>query len=344
MTSSAAPQGRRAGAFVLALLLAACAVPTARASGEVLTPELAVALRACLRKVNVGRTADVLGMSRVPLARDCPALAAQLGSRPLPGMRSRRLDDDGSMSLRQLGDLVRLVESAAEPRAFTGQLSSRRLALIIDALDPAARGELSTRARLARWWRSVVGEFDPLRRTQRDRSQRIAWPLGLWSTVSWVAASTAALLVLTVLVQEVRAALAVRYGGRRTSVRTVRRREPTPDLDAIDALPPRERAGALLGAVAARLHSRGALAPPDPLTPREVGEGARLPDAERDGLRLIAEVGETGAYGRHEPSPQSLVAARAVALRWLASGDALARLRAWRRAGPAVADGGGGGP
>lgn len=319
----------RAGGPVLASMALALVVgfgaPAQAAPEAALTPGLATELRACLRKAGAVHPADAFGTARVAVRGLCPELAARLDASPLPGVRGRWLADDGSMSLRQLGDLVRLVEAATAPPTFAGQLSSPRLALILDSLDPDARGELSTRARLARWWRSVVGEFDPSQRRQRDGKRRIAWPLGLWSTVSWVAAATAALLVVSVLVQEIRAALALRFRGRRAPVSVVRRAERPADLAAIDALPPRERAGALLAAVAARLHARGALAPPDPMTPREVGGGARLPEAERDGLRLIAAVGEAGAYGRQEPTRDALAAARAAAMRWLGGGRRGAR-------------------
>lgn len=308
--------------------------PSAITPLPVLTDDLARQLRACLRTLRAAQQADVFGMTQVSIAKTCPTLAARLEAQPLPGARGRSLDGDDTITLRQLGDLMRLVEAAAEPRSSMGlPLSSARLALIVGSLDPAARGELSTRARLARWWRAVVGEFDPLRREQRKDSRRVVWPLGFWSTVSWVAFATAALLVVTVLVQEIRAALALRVRGRRSVVREARRSEPPPDLAAIDALPPRARAGALLRAVAARLHARGALVSPDPLTPREVDGRARLPEAEREGLRTVATVGEIGAYGRDEPPPEALAAARAAAVRWLVRGDALDRLRDWRRGG-----------
>jgi len=349
--SPAAPLARRARRAAVAALLPTtvlwitavqpvdaqpASVPPATvrsATAAMDAPVLAVELRACVRAVDTSATADGFGMRRVDLARTCPALAARLAAQPLPGMRGRWPADDGSVSLRQLVDLMQLAEAAAEPRRYVGQLSSVRLGMIIDSLDPAARGELSTRARLARWWRALVGEFDPTDRTQRSERRRIAWPLGFWSTVSWVSFGIAVLLVVTVLVQEIRAALGLRMRGRRTVVRAPRRRDAPPDLAAIDALPPRQRAGALLRAVAERLHVRGALARPDPLTPREVGSAARLPADERAGLQLIAAAGEAGAYGRDEPPAAMLAAARAAAVRWLERGDALARLRAWRRAG-----------
>lgn len=347
--SPAAPRARRASwaAMVLLPLTAAVqpaaaqpsalrsAAGSAAATAEVITTALAAELRACVRAVDASAAADGFGTRRVDLSRSCPTLAARLAAQPLPGMRGRASAGDGSVSQRQLVDLMQLAESATEPSRYVGQLSSVRLGMIIDALDPAARGELSTRARLARWWRALVGEFDPTDRTQRSERRRIAWPLGFWSTVSWVSFGIAALLVVTVLVQELRAALGMRMQGRRAAVRAPRRRDPLPDLAAIDALPPRQRAGALLRAVAERLHARGALAKPDPLTPREVGRAARLPADERAGLQLIAAAGETGAFGREEPAPATLAAARAAAARWLERGDALARLRAWRRAGGA---------
>lgn len=330
MTSGPVPARHALRTACIALLVVPpCA--GAEVTAPMLSAQAAAELRACVRIVEAGNPEDRLGLRRVDLPRVCPAVAARFAAPPLPGMRGRGPAEDGTVMLRQLVDLMRLAEATADPQRYAGQLSSVRLGIIIDALDPAARGELSTRARVARWWRAMVGDFDPTARSQRSERRRIAWPLGFWSTVSWVSFAIAALLVLTVLVQEIRAALALRMRGRRAVTYAPRRRDPPADLAAIDALPPRERAGALLRAVAQRLHLRGALARPEPLTPREVLRAARLPTEEIDGLRLIAAVGEAGAYGRDEPAVAKLAAARAVAARWLERGDGLARLRAWRR-------------
>jgi len=210
-------------------------------------------------------------------------------------------------------------------------LSSLRLQSIIESLDPAARGELSTRTRLARWWRSLVGEFDPTQRNQEQRRRRVQWPLGLWSTVSWVAFATAALLVASVLVQEIRAALALRMSRRRREPRRTARRTAPVDLAALDALPPRERAGAMLRAVASRLHEAGTIVTPDPLTPREVQGGARLSAMDREALAVVTGTAEIGAFGRDEPTPSALAQARQAAARWLATGAA--RRWSWPRAG-----------
>jgi hypothetical protein len=163
----------------------------------------------------------------------------------------------------------------------------------------------------------VIGEFDPRERQQRRSGPRIQWPLGFWSTVSWFAFGTAALLIVTVLVQEIRAAL----GPRTVKARPRRERsssvKPEVDLAAIAALPPRRRAGELLRVVAARLHLRGALPPPSPLTPREIDQLAQLPAAQRDDLALIVAAGESGAYGRRPPDEGTLAAASAAAAKWL---------------------------
>lgn len=306
------------------LVLSSAMLPAAGAAdaddADALTPQLAAQLRACLREARRQGGDDALGLRMVRVAADCPALAARLGSRPLPGMRGRWFDEDGSMTLRQLGDLQRLVEAAAEPRPFVGQLSSPRLAAIIETLDPAARGELSTRARLARWWRAVVGEFDPTKREAGQRRRRIEWPLGFWSSVSWAAFATAVLLVATVLVQEIRAALALRPDRRRRMVRRAPQAATRVDMESIDRLPPRERAGALLRAVSLRLHESGALPTPDPLTPREVEADARLPGREREDLAAVTRAAELGAFGRDAPTASMLAQARRAALRWVAAG------------------------
>jgi hypothetical protein len=298
---------------------------------DALTPQFASQLRLCLRATRAAGAGEQLGLQRVNLAVACPGVAVRLGAGPLPGMRGRWLGEDGSMSLRQLGDLLRLVEAAAEPKPFVGQLSSLRLQAIIESLDPAARGELSTRMRLARWWRSLIGEFDPTQRGQEQRRRRVEWPLGLWSSVSWIAFATAALLVASVLVQEIRAALALRMSRRRREPRRAPPRAASIDLAALDALPPRERAGAMLRAVAARLHESGTIMTPDPLTPREVQGGARLPDQDRAALAAVTSTAEIGAYGREEPSPSALAQARHAAARWLAIGGS--RRWPWPRPG-----------
>lgn len=298
---------------------------------DALTPQFASQLRLCLRTARGSVVGEPLGLQRVSLTVSCPEVAMRLGAGPLPGMRGRWLGEDGSMTLRQLGDLLRLVEAAAEPKPFVGQLSSLRLKSIIESLDPAARGELSTRTRLARWWRSLIGEFDPTQRGQEQRRRRVEWPLGLWSSVSWIAFATAALLVASVLVQEIRAALALRMSRRRREPRRAVQRAAPVDLAALDALPPRERAGAMLRAVAARLHESGTIVTPDPLTPREVQGGARLPDPDRAALAAVTSAAEIGAYGREEPSPSVLAQARRAASRWLATGAA--RRWPWPRSG-----------
>lgn len=339
---------RRRGPWAAAMLLAAAgasgpavAADAPRVPGatiapsatieDALTPQFASQLRLCLRTARAAVVGESLGLQRVTLTAACPEVALRLAAGPLPGMRGRWLGEDGSMTLRQLGDLLRLVEAVAEPKPFVGQLSSLRLQAIIDSLDPAARGELSTRTRLARWWRSLIGEFDPTQRGQEERRRRVDWPLGLWSSVSWIAFATAALLVTSVLVQEIRAALALRMSRRRREPRrAVPRAEPV-DLAALDALPPRERAGAMLRAVAARLHESGAIVTPDPLTPREVQDGARLPGPDRAALAAVTSAAEAGAYGREEPSPPALAQARRAAARWLAAGTA--RRWPWPRTG-----------
>lgn len=319
--------GSRRRRAALALMIAVSAWQAARAEQR-LDPALAADLRSCARALGTDGSVDVFGTRRVDIRAACPTLAERLAARPLPVMQGRRAVEDGGMSMRNLLDITRLVESAAEPRPFVGQLSSVRLGLILDSLDPASRGELSTRARLARWWRSVVGEFDPSQRAQRTERRRIAWPLGFWSTLSWVSFAIAALLVLTVLVQELRALMGLRGRARGAPMRVQHRRDGPPDLAALDALPPRQRAGALLRAVSERLHERGALTRPDPLTPREIDRAARLRPEERTGLRSISSVAEEGAYGRDEPSGTALARARAAAVAVLAQRGPLARWRA----------------
>jgi len=132
-------------------VLGVIAAPRAMAAeiDDAMTPQFASQLRLCLRSSRASVVGEPVGRQRVDLNAACPEVAARLGTGPLPGMRGRWLGEDGSMTLRQLGDLLRLVEAAAEPKPFVGQLSSLRLRTIIDSLDPAARGELSTRTRIA---------------------------------------------------------------------------------------------------------------------------------------------------------------------------------------------------
>ena len=328
--AAAADAPRMPVAAVPVAAVPVAAMPVA-AIEQALTPQFASQLRMCLRTARASVVGEPFGLQRVNIPVVCPEVAVRLGAGPLPGMRGRWTGEDGSMTLRQLGDLLRLVEAAAEPKPFVGQLSSVRLRAIIDSLDPAARGELSTRTRLARWWRSLVGEFDPMRRGQGQRYRRVDWPLGLWSSVSWIAFATATLLVASVLVQEIRAALGVRLPRRPRGPRRAAPRSAPVDLAALDALPPRERAGAMLLAVAARLHESGTIVTPDPLTPREVQCVARLPDTDRAALAAVTLAAEIGAYGREEPSPPVLAQARRAAARWLAEGAA--RRWPWPRAG-----------
>ena len=303
-----------------------CSVPLASAQGdpsELSSDRSALAdldplLRSCLRAARQPDRPDHFGLIRIDLTQDCPTLWAALGVAAVPlGGRERLLPTGSSTTLRQLEELTRIVESASGPAASVRLLPAARLGQILGDLDPAARGELSTRARLARWWRSVIGEFDPRRSEQRSSKARFQWPLGFWSTVSWFAFGTAALLILTVVVQEIRAVL----GSRRR--RRSRPRDPVApvaadvDLAAIAALPPRRQAGELLRAVAARLHGSGSLPPPVPLTPREIGGLARLSDAERASLALVTEAGEAGAYGRRPPTEALMVDAAEAASQWL---------------------------
>jgi hypothetical protein len=292
--------------------------PVQSASDRSALADLDPLLRGCLRAARQPDRPDPFGLIRIDLTQDCPTLWAALAVAAVPlGGRERLLPTGSSTTLRQLEELTRIVESAAGPAVSMRLLPAARLGQILADLDPAARGELSTRARLARWWRSVVGEFDPRRSDQRSAKARIQWPLGFWSTVSWFAFGTAALLILTVVVQEIRAV----FGSRRT--RRTRPRDavvpaaPDVDLAALAALPPRRRAGELLRIVAARLHGRGSLPPPVPLTPREIGGLARLTDAERASLALVTEAGEVGAYGRQPPAEAQLVGAAEAASQWL---------------------------
>lgn len=312
----------RRSASVLCTVVVAFAtsigVPTAAADEDTAGTVLARELRNCVRAVRADGRADPFGLVRVQLDVRCPTLWAQLGTAGAAfGGRERLLPGGAATTLRQVEDLTRIAESAVDPAASVRLLPAVRLQRILTALDPAARGELSTRARLARWWRSVVGEFDPRERQQSGPSRRIEWPLGFWSTVSWFAFGTAALLIVTVIIQEIRAALGPRTARRRP----VRRRAAAaaPDFDPAiwAALPARQRAGELLRAVAARLHARDALPPPVPLTPREIDRAARVPDPQRAALALITEVAEAGAYGRTPPDEPTLAAAASSAGRWL---------------------------
>ncbi len=281
---------------------------------------LARALRACTRSVRAEGRSDPFGLVRVDLAAQCPTLwmALEDEGRVLGG-RARLLPAGSTTTLRQVEDLTRIAESATDPAASMRLLPAVRLSQILASLDPAARGELSTRARLARWWRSVVGEFDPRERRQRQSGPRIQWPLGFWSTVSWFAFGTAALLIVTVILQEVRAALGPRTAGRRRRRTRVSSAAPEADLAALAALPPRRRAGELLRIVAARLHAHESLPPPTPLTPREIDRLARLPEGQRAALSIIAVTGESGAYGRRAPDDAALAAASTAASGWLAA-------------------------
>jgi len=318
---------RRSTALLWSLwCLLGCSVPFASAQGDPAEPasdrsalvDLDPLLRSCLRAARQPDRPDPFGLLRIDLTQDCPRLWAALGVAAVPlGGRERLLPTGSSTTLRQLEELTRIVESAAGPAASVRLLPTAQLGQILADLDPAARGELSTRARLARWWRSVIGEFDPRRSEQRSSKARFQWPLGFWSTVSWFAFGTAALLILTVIVQEIRAVL-----GSRRKRRPRLRDSGAPvaadvDLAAIFALPPRRRAGELLRAVAARLHNSGSLPPPVPLTPREIGGLARLSDAERASLALVTEAGEAGAYGRLPPAEALMVDAAEAASQWL---------------------------
>lgn len=284
-------------------------------------------LRACVRIVRSGGVGDPFGLVRVELPQQCPSLWTTLaGAGGVLGGRDRLLPSGPVATLRQIEDLTRLVESTVDPSASIRLLPAARLERILAALDPAARGELSTRARLARWWRSVVGEFDPREREQRRDGPKVQWPLGFWSTVSWFAFGTAALLIVTVVLQEIRAALGP--SGGKTRRRRSRTADSAPEIDpaALAAMPPRRRAGELLRAVAARLHAQGSLPAPAPLTPREIDRQARLAGDQRDALAAIAAVGEAGAYGRRAPDEATLAAASSAASVWLG-----ARRRRWTR-------------
>jgi hypothetical protein len=291
---------------------------------------LARALRACTRSVRSDGRADPFGLVRVDLAAQCPTLWTVLADEGrVLGGRERLLPAGSATTLRQVEDLTRIVESVTDPAASMRLLPAARLSQILASLDPAARGELSTRARLARWWRSVVGEFDPRERKQTRSGPRIQWPLGFWSTVSWFAFGTAALLIVTVILQEVRAALGPRTAGRRRRRTRASSGAPEVDLAALAALPPRRRAGELLRTVAARLHAHESLPLPTPLTPREIDRLARLPEGQRADLSIIAATGESGAYGRRPPDEAALAAATAAASGWLA-----APRRRWMRRAP----------
>lgn len=308
--------------------LAACASPALFGEAPAAAPgALASELRACARAVRAERGADLFGLVRIDPERDCPSLWARsaAGGAALGGRDG--LFPAGATTLRQLDDLARLADGAADGPASTRMLPAARLEGILDALDPAARGELSTRARLARWWRSVVGEFDPRERRKRDGRSRAGWPLGFWSTVSWFAFGAAALLVVSVVIQEVRAALGPRVAARRRPSRAAAGRQDALDAAALAALPPRQRAGELLRLVAARLHSRGALPPPAALTPREIGGIARLPQGEAGALAAVTAVGEGGAYARRPPDDAEFAAAATAAVRWLGA------RRRWRTPG-----------
>jgi hypothetical protein len=318
------PRRRRRAAFALlvgVLLSADPGRPVAASDAGSETQAVATLerlLRSCVRSVRADGRADPFGLVRVDLVQRCPALWAALAAEGrVLGGRERLLPVGSAPTLRQIEDLTRLVESASGPSASMRLLPAVRLGQILAALDPAARGELSSRARLARWWRSVVGEFDPLERRKSRSGPRVQWPLGFWSTVSWFAFGTAALLIVTVIVQEIRAAL----GPRAVRGRTLRKQAvsagPDVDLAGLAALPPRRRAGEMLRAVADRLHTRGSLPPPVPLTPREIGRLARLPEEQRASLAVIAAAGESGAYGRRPPDEATLAAAAQAASRLL---------------------------
>ena len=317
------PLRRRGVTLSLTVALLAAAFP-GRPAAAGATPDVQAVstlvreLRACVRSARPAGSVDTFGLLRVDLAVQCPMLWTTLADEGrVLGGRGRLLPTGSTTTLRQVEDLTRIVESATDPAASMRLLPAARLGEILGSLDPAARGELSTRARLARWWRSVIGEFDPRERRQRQSGPRIQWPLGFWSTVSWFAFGTAALLIVTVILQELRAALGPRTAARRRRRTPTSHGAPEVDLAMLAALPPRRRAGELLRAVAARLHAHSALPPPMPLTPREIDRLARLPEHQRAALSLVAATGESGAYGRCPPDEAAFAAASEAASGWL---------------------------
>ena len=316
MTTTAGPR-RSIGPVLAAIALLTSLLPGPRLQAAGIG-SLADGLRACARAVREDGPADPFGLSRFRLDERCPALWAALGTEAAGiGGRDRLLPGGAVTTLRQLEDLARIVEDVRGPAASVRLMPAARLQEVLAALDPAARGELSTRARLARWWRSVIGEFDPAERERRRSGPRAQWPLAFWSTVSWFAVGAAALLIVSVILQELRAALGPRAARRASARRGRSAAEQGIDVAALAALPPRRRAGELLRTVAARLHGRDALPPPAPLTPREIERLARLPDSRRAPLSQVAGVAEEGAYGRRPPDDAEFAAALDAAAPWL---------------------------
>ena len=299
----------------LALLGSSLTAPRLHAAGF---GSLAEPLRACARDIREDAPADAFGLVRVRLDERCPALWVALGAEVAEtGGRARLFPSSPTTTVREVEDFARIAEGARGPSASGRLLPAARLQEVLAALDPAARGELSTRARLARWWRSVVGEFDPVERERRRSGPRVQWPLAFWSTGSWFAVGAAVLLIFTVVFQEVRAALGPRAARRSRSRRERSTVEQVVDRAALAALPPRQRAGELLRAVAARLHGRDALPPPTPLTPREIERLARLPESRRAPLARVAGSAEQGAYGRQPPDDAEFEEALDAASPWL---------------------------
>jgi len=291
--------------------------------------DVARELRICGRTVRTGARRDLFGLRPIDIDARCSGLRSALvaGGAALD-IPPEQLTPGAVMTLRQIEDLTLLAESVAAPAASMRLLPAARLDNILGSLDPAARGELSTRARIVRWWRSVIGEFEQGERRRQRVGPAAQWPLGFWSAVSWLAFAAAALLVVTVIAQEVRAALGLRDGSRTRPKGPVSALAADLDAAALSMLGPRQRAGELLRLVAGRLHARDALPPPAPLTPREIDRLAQLPTDHRASLAMVTRVGESGAYGRRPPDEAALASAVEAAAPWLGRPS-----RRWARVG-----------
>jgi len=295
-----------------ALLLALTCAPA-------LARDAVSALDACIAQLPPGLEA---GYERI--AARCPELTPALAQSPWAAWLPRDWDKEGNnLSAAGLRELRVLIGRESRRSAGVDVPQPAHLAAVLATLAPAPHGQRS-------WWERFKGWLHEML-SVRESSTRTGWVArvldalrtraGFVRIVSLGALAVVALLAVTMVVSELRAAGLLRLGRRpKAAGGGAVSAGAGAELATIEAASPAERPRLLLGLIAARLAELGRLPPASALTVRELLRAAQLGDAsDRARLADLAQVSEQLRFSGRTLPAETLTGALARGRELLAS-------------------------
>ena len=267
---------------LVALLLAAAAVPCAQARDALATIDDCVA-----------RLDSELDVGYARIAARCPDLTAALRDSPfaawLPADWQR---PDNQLTSTGLSELR--AQLARESRPALPARSAPRIepvAAALAAVQPSDGAAASWWQRFKDWLRRVLTV-----RPEANEGWLSRWLAGvrpatsITQLITWSSLAVVVVLAAGIVLNELRIAgvLRGRDARRRRRAAEAPRTGAAAALEEIERAAPEQQPALLLELIAARLAARDRLPPARALTARELGQQARLP--EESGRRLLVEL------------------------------------------------------